>query len=123
MFRLFVECRYVPGSVGVSYMVKTPTLGPAVHSRGVFGVQLRIAKGRVLDSETRHLALVLKFLSYICLMSLYYILRLNHQLQHLLMCNFSLVIGYCYQLTAFNGDTESYQSLKLERLFPFLTPG
>lgn len=102
LFRLFVECRYVPGSVSVSYMVKTPTLGPAVHSQGVFGVQLRIAKGRVLDSETRHLALVLKvkFLSYICLMSLYYILRLNHQLQHLLMRNFSLVVGYCYQLTA-----------------------
>lgn len=50
-FRLFVECRYIPGSVSVSYMVKTPTLGPAVHNRGVFGVQLRIAKGRFPDSD------------------------------------------------------------------------
>lgn len=40
-------------------MVKTPTLGPAVHNLGVFGVQLRIAKGRVLDSETGNLAVVL----------------------------------------------------------------
>uniref|UniRef100_A0A087Y8G3 Zmp:0000001145 n=1 Tax=Poecilia formosa TaxID=48698 RepID=A0A087Y8G3_POEFO len=43
--RLLVECRYVPGTVlGVSYVVKTPTLGPDVHTQGVFGVQLRIAK-------------------------------------------------------------------------------
>lgn len=45
--RLLVECRYIPGSVSMSYMVKTPTLAPAVHTHGVFGVQLRIAKGRV----------------------------------------------------------------------------
>lgn len=49
-FRLLVECRYLPGSVSVSYMVKTSTLGPAVHTQGVFGVQLRIAKG-TLNSE------------------------------------------------------------------------
>ncbi|KAI3353275.1 hypothetical protein L3Q82_019813, partial [Scortum barcoo] len=43
--RLLVECRYVPDTVlSVSYMVKTPTLGPAIHTQGVFGVQLRIAK-------------------------------------------------------------------------------
>ncbi|XP_061731304.1 uncharacterized protein LOC133535440 [Nerophis ophidion] len=43
--RLLVECRYVPGSVlTVSYLVKTPTLGPAVQTQGVFGVQLRLAK-------------------------------------------------------------------------------
>nr|XP_061833342.1 uncharacterized protein LOC133617413 [Nerophis lumbriciformis]XP_061833343.1 uncharacterized protein LOC133617413 [Nerophis lumbriciformis] len=43
--RLFVECRYVPGSVlTVSYLVKTPTLGPSIQTQGVFGVQLRLAK-------------------------------------------------------------------------------
>ncbi|XP_027872156.1 uncharacterized protein LOC114143940 [Xiphophorus couchianus] len=43
--RLLVECRYVPGTVlSVSYVVKTPTFGPDVHTQGVFGVQLRIAK-------------------------------------------------------------------------------
>ncbi|XP_077462403.1 uncharacterized protein LOC144078078 isoform X1 [Stigmatopora argus] len=43
--RLLVECRYVPGgALTVSYLVKTPTLGPAVQSQGVFGVQLRLAK-------------------------------------------------------------------------------
>ncbi|XP_075318456.1 uncharacterized protein LOC142378112 [Odontesthes bonariensis] len=43
--RLLVECRYVPGtSLSVSYVVKTPTLGPEIHTQGVFGVQLRIAK-------------------------------------------------------------------------------
>ncbi|TKS68059.1 Zona pellucida sperm-binding protein 4 [Collichthys lucidus] len=43
--RLLVECRYLPGTVlTVSYMVKTPTIGSAVHTQGVFGVQLRIAK-------------------------------------------------------------------------------
>nr|XP_057902156.1 uncharacterized protein LOC131100911 isoform X2 [Doryrhamphus excisus] len=43
--RLLVECRYVPGSVRtVSYLVKTPTLGPTVQTQGVFGVQLRLAK-------------------------------------------------------------------------------
>ncbi|XP_051940234.1 uncharacterized protein LOC127613305 [Hippocampus zosterae] len=43
--RLLVECRYVPGSaLTVSYLVKTPTLGPAVQTQGVFGVQLRLAK-------------------------------------------------------------------------------
>ncbi|XP_061627425.1 uncharacterized protein LOC133477089 isoform X2 [Phyllopteryx taeniolatus] len=44
-FRLLVECRYVPGSaLTVSYLVKTPTLGPAVQTQGVFGIQLRLAK-------------------------------------------------------------------------------
>ncbi|XP_049577798.1 uncharacterized protein [Syngnathus scovelli] len=43
--RLLVECRYVPGgALKVSYLVKTPTLGPAVQTQGVFGVQLRLAK-------------------------------------------------------------------------------
>ncbi|XP_077425866.1 uncharacterized protein LOC144054604 [Vanacampus margaritifer] len=43
--RLLVECRFVPGSaLTVSYLVKTPTLGPAVQTQGVFGVQLRLAK-------------------------------------------------------------------------------
>ncbi|XP_068178402.1 uncharacterized protein [Antennarius striatus] len=43
--RLLVECRYLPSTVlSVSYMVKTPSLGPAVHTQGVFGVQLRIAR-------------------------------------------------------------------------------
>ncbi|XP_027138282.1 zona pellucida sperm-binding protein 4 [Larimichthys crocea] len=43
--RLLVECRYLPGTVlTVSYMVKTPTIGSAVPTQGVFGVQLRIAK-------------------------------------------------------------------------------
>ncbi|XP_053713829.1 zona pellucida sperm-binding protein 1-like [Synchiropus splendidus] len=43
--RLLVECRYVPGSaLTVSYLVKTPSLGPAVQTQGMFGVQLRIAK-------------------------------------------------------------------------------
>eukprot|EP00064_Thunnus_orientalis_P013122 superscaffoldBa00002096_g13159 len=43
--RLIVECRYVPGTVlTVSYLVKTPTLGPGVQTQGMFGVQLRIAK-------------------------------------------------------------------------------
>ncbi|XP_045904326.1 uncharacterized protein LOC123970359 [Micropterus dolomieu] len=43
--RLLVECRYLPSPVlSVSYLVKTPTLGPAVQTQGVFGVQLRIAK-------------------------------------------------------------------------------
>ncbi|XP_040003239.1 uncharacterized protein LOC120800873 isoform X2 [Xiphias gladius] len=43
--RLVVECRFLPGSVlTVSYLVKTPTLGPGVQTQGVFGVQLRIAK-------------------------------------------------------------------------------
>ncbi|KAJ0050612.1 hypothetical protein NL108_005017, partial [Boleophthalmus pectinirostris] len=43
--RLLVECRFLPGSaLTVSYMVKTPSLGPAVQTEGVFGVQLRIAK-------------------------------------------------------------------------------
>lgn len=47
ILRLLVECRYMPSSVqSVSYMVKTPSLGPAVQTQGVFGVQLRIAKGR-----------------------------------------------------------------------------
>ncbi|KAG7238422.1 hypothetical protein INR49_030929 [Caranx melampygus] len=43
--RLLVECRFQPGTVlTVSYLVKTPTLGPEVHTQGMFGVQLRIAK-------------------------------------------------------------------------------
>ncbi|XP_035515425.1 zona pellucida sperm-binding protein 4 [Morone saxatilis] len=43
--RLLVECRYLPSPVlSVSYMVKSPTLGPAVQTQGVFGVQLRISK-------------------------------------------------------------------------------
>ncbi|GLD66377.1 uncharacterized protein AKAME5_001777300 [Lates japonicus] len=43
--RLLVECRFQPGTVlTVSYLVKTPTLGPRVQTQGVFGVQLRIAK-------------------------------------------------------------------------------
>ncbi|XP_071329433.1 uncharacterized protein [Trachinotus anak] len=43
--RLLVECRFQPGTVlTVSYLVKTPTLGPEVHTHGMFGVQLRIAK-------------------------------------------------------------------------------
>ncbi|XP_011472723.1 uncharacterized protein LOC101164209 [Oryzias latipes] len=43
--RLFVECRYSPGTVlSVSYVVKTPSFGPDVHTQGVFGVQLRISK-------------------------------------------------------------------------------
>lgn len=46
ILRLLVECRYLPSPVlSVSYLVKTPTLGPAVQTQGVFGVQLRIAKG------------------------------------------------------------------------------
>ncbi|CAK6953515.1 uncharacterized protein LOC121909971 isoform X1 [Scomber scombrus] len=43
--RLLVECRYVPSTtLAVSYLVKTPTLGPVVQTQGMFGVQLRIAK-------------------------------------------------------------------------------
>ncbi|KAI7810564.1 putative zona pellucida sperm-binding protein 4-like [Triplophysa rosa] len=43
--RLLVECRYYPGSVvSVGYLVKSPSLGPAIKAQGVFGVQLRIAK-------------------------------------------------------------------------------
>ncbi|KAM4595838.1 zona pellucida sperm-binding protein 1-like [Fundulus diaphanus] len=35
----------MPGTLlSVSYVVKTPTFGPDVHTQGVFGVQLRIAK-------------------------------------------------------------------------------
>nr|XP_020503346.1 uncharacterized protein LOC109994381 [Labrus bergylta] len=49
--RLLVECRYVPNTVlSVSYMVKTPTLGPNVQSQAVFGVQLRIAKDDLYTS-------------------------------------------------------------------------
>lgn len=44
--RLLVECRYLPDTVpSVNYMVKTPSLGTAVSGQGVFGAQLRIAKG------------------------------------------------------------------------------
>ncbi|KAM3624417.1 uncharacterized protein V6R79_023129 [Siganus canaliculatus] len=43
--RLLVECRYLPDTVvSASYMVKTPSLGPAIQIPGIFGVQLRIAK-------------------------------------------------------------------------------
>ncbi|XP_056623084.1 uncharacterized protein LOC130436458 [Triplophysa dalaica] len=43
--RLLVECRYYPGSVvSVGYLVKSPSLGPAIKAQGVFGVQLRISK-------------------------------------------------------------------------------
>lgn len=46
ILRLLVECRFQPGTVlTVSYLVKTPTFGPEVHTQGMFGVQLRIAKG------------------------------------------------------------------------------
>ncbi|XP_060921325.1 zona pellucida sperm-binding protein 4 [Labrus mixtus] len=49
--RLLVECRYVPNTVlSVSYMVKTPTLGPNVQSQAVFGVQLRIAENDLYTS-------------------------------------------------------------------------
>ncbi|XP_062244544.1 uncharacterized protein LOC133954223 [Platichthys flesus] len=43
--RFLVECRFQPGSVlTVSYLVKTPTLGPGVQTQEMHGVQLRIAK-------------------------------------------------------------------------------
>ncbi|KAJ3615109.1 hypothetical protein NHX12_018677 [Muraenolepis orangiensis] len=44
--RIFVECRFPPGSpvATTSYMTKIPSLGSAVQGQGVFGVQLRIAK-------------------------------------------------------------------------------
>ncbi|KAJ8283793.1 hypothetical protein COCON_G00026430 [Conger conger] len=43
--RLIVECRHSPSAhVSVAYLVKTPSLGPAIQAQGVFGVQLRIAK-------------------------------------------------------------------------------
>ncbi|CAJ1053473.1 uncharacterized protein LOC117815806 [Xyrichtys novacula] len=49
--RLLVECRYMPNTVlSVSYMVKTPTLGPEVQTQGMFGVQLRIAKDAMYSS-------------------------------------------------------------------------
>lgn len=45
--RLLVECRYMPGTVAsVGYLVKSPSLGPSIQAQGVFGVQLRIAKGQ-----------------------------------------------------------------------------
>lgn len=45
--RLLVECRYLPDTVpSVNYMVKTPSLGSAISGQGVFGAQLRIAKGK-----------------------------------------------------------------------------
>ncbi|KAL7852523.1 hypothetical protein SRHO_G00183080 [Serrasalmus rhombeus] len=44
-FRLLVECRYLPGTLAsVSYLVKSPSLGPSIQAQGVFGVQLRIAE-------------------------------------------------------------------------------
>ncbi|XP_060754273.1 zona pellucida sperm-binding protein 4 [Neoarius graeffei] len=50
-FRLLVECRFLPGSVAsVGYLVKSPTLGPAIQAQGVFGVQLRIAKDQQYSS-------------------------------------------------------------------------
>uniref|UniRef100_A0A672F2U0 Uncharacterized protein n=2 Tax=Salarias fasciatus TaxID=181472 RepID=A0A672F2U0_SALFA len=43
--RLLVECRFLPGALlSVSYVVKSPSLGAQIHTQGVFGVQLRIAK-------------------------------------------------------------------------------
>uniref|UniRef100_A0A3Q1B6T2 ZP domain-containing protein n=1 Tax=Amphiprion ocellaris TaxID=80972 RepID=A0A3Q1B6T2_AMPOC len=43
--RLLVECRFMPGALlTVSYVVKSPSLGPEIHTQGVFGVQLRISK-------------------------------------------------------------------------------
>ncbi|XP_074545783.1 uncharacterized protein LOC141805012 [Halichoeres trimaculatus] len=49
--RLLVECRYVPNTVlSVSYLVKTPTLGPEIQTQGMFGVQLRIAKDAMYSS-------------------------------------------------------------------------
>ncbi|XP_034543634.1 uncharacterized protein LOC117815806 [Notolabrus celidotus] len=49
--RLLVECRYVPNTLlSVSYLVKTPTLGPDVQTQGMFGVQLRIAKDAMYSS-------------------------------------------------------------------------
>lgn len=48
-----MECRFLPGTVlSVSYLVKTPTLGSEVQTQGMFGVQLRIAKGRCLYFNT-----------------------------------------------------------------------
>uniref|UniRef100_A0A3Q1EIR9 Zmp:0000001145 n=1 Tax=Acanthochromis polyacanthus TaxID=80966 RepID=A0A3Q1EIR9_9TELE len=42
---LLVECRFMPGALlTVSYVVKSPSLGPEIHTQGVFGVQLRISK-------------------------------------------------------------------------------
>ncbi|XP_028445997.1 uncharacterized protein LOC114563311 isoform X4 [Perca flavescens] len=50
--RLLVECRFLPGDVlSVSYLVKTPTLGPEVQTKGMFGVQLRIAKDSQYSSH------------------------------------------------------------------------
>lgn len=56
-----VECRYSKfGSAqqslaSVGYMVKTPTsiLPTTVLSDGLYGVQLRLAKGRVLISQSK----------------------------------------------------------------------
>ncbi|XP_015462335.3 uncharacterized protein LOC103042293 [Astyanax mexicanus] len=49
--RLLVECRYLPGTLAsVSYLVKSPSLGPSVQAQGVFGVQLRIAKDQHYSS-------------------------------------------------------------------------
>ncbi|XP_028261751.1 zona pellucida sperm-binding protein 1-like [Parambassis ranga] len=42
--RLLIECRFVPGLLSVSYVVKSPSFGPGLQSKGVFGVQLRLAK-------------------------------------------------------------------------------
>ncbi|XP_058496397.1 uncharacterized protein si:ch73-90k17.1 isoform X1 [Solea solea] len=43
--RFLVECRFQPDSfLTVSYLVKSPTLGPGVQTQEKFGVQLRIAK-------------------------------------------------------------------------------
>ncbi|XP_047659250.1 uncharacterized protein LOC113648959 isoform X4 [Tachysurus fulvidraco] len=50
-FRLLVECRYLPGTVAsVGYLVKSPSLGPSIQAKGVFGVQLRIAKDQQYSS-------------------------------------------------------------------------
>ncbi|KAK3511127.1 hypothetical protein QTP70_032102, partial [Hemibagrus guttatus] len=50
-FRLLVECRFLPGIVtSVGYLVKSPSLGPSIQAKGVFGVQLRIAKDQQYSS-------------------------------------------------------------------------
>ncbi|XP_066517329.1 uncharacterized protein [Hoplias malabaricus] len=50
-FRLLVECRYLLGTLAtVSYLVKSPSLGPSIQAQGVFGVQLRIANDEQYSS-------------------------------------------------------------------------
>lgn len=77
--RLLVECRYLPGSVvSVGYLVKSPSLGPSIKAQGVFGVQLRIAKG------LKHFLLLIKpswVLSYSLLKNI------NHFFSEMLTCS------------------------------------